>query len=144
MTLYSIVLLIHSWLRWLVLATGVAALARGRRSGPLPVVWLGLLDLQVVLGIVLYGWLSPITQVAFADMRAAMHDSVMRFWAVEHAFAMLVALIIAHVGRVMAKRATDETRGDRIMRVTIGLALLCIVAGVPWSAMRYGRPLFRF
>lgn len=142
--LYAPLLIVHSWLRWAVLLVGGAALVRGGRKSPLALAWLGLLDLQLVIGIALYGWLSPMTSVAFADFRGAMKDPVLRFWAVEHAFAMLLAVIVAHVGRIISKRTDDDARAARIMRVTIALSLLCIVAGVPWSIMKYGRPLFRF
>ena len=141
--LYAPLLVIHSWLRWAVLGVGAAALVRGGRKSPLALAWLGLLDLQLVIGIALYGWLSPMTSAAFADFRGAMKDSVLRFWAVEHAFAMLLAVIVAHVGRVLSKRADDDARAARIMQITIALSLLCIVAGMPWSVTKYGRPLFR-
>lgn len=144
MTLYAAVLFVHSWLRWLILALGATAVARGRRNDPIASAWMGLLDLQVVIGIALYGWLSPITQAVFANFKGAMHDTVLRFWAVEHAFAMLLAVIVAHAGRIIAKRTQDDDRAAHIMRITIIVSLLCIVVGVPWSALKYGRPLFRF
>lgn len=143
MTLYTAVLFVHSWLRWFILALGAAAVARGRRNDPIASAWLGLLDLQVVIGIALYGWISPITQAVFTNFKGAMHDAVLRFWAVEHGFAMLLAVIVAHVGRIIAKRAQDDDRAVRIMRLTIVISLICVVAGVPWSVMKYGRPLFR-
>ena len=37
---------------------------------------------------------SPMTQAAFADFGGAMGNSVMRFWAVEHIFGMLVASLL--------------------------------------------------
>lgn len=144
MTLYSAVLFVHSWLRWIILLLGVTAIVRGRRNDPVASAWMGLLDLQIVIGITLYGWLSPITQAAFADFKGAMHDAVPRFWGVEHAFAMLLAAFVAHAGRIIAKRTQDDERAAAIMRITIVLALLCIVVGVPWSPLKYGRPLFRF
>lgn len=143
MTVYTVLLSIHSWLRWLVLALGCVALTRGGRRDPLASAWLGMLDLQVVIGLTLYFWLSPMTAAAFADPKSAMHDSVLRFWFVEHGFAMLVALIAAHVGWVRARRAESDEDAARVRRIAIAVALVAIVAGVPWSALKYGRPLFR-
>ena len=70
--MYGIVLLLHSLLRWLVLIAGLLAAARGisgwrsRRPWTLPDERAGLwftmtLDLQFLLGLLLYGVLSPIT-----------------------------------------------------------------------------------
>ncbi len=70
--MYGTVLLLHSLLRWLVLLTGLLAAARGisgwrsRRPWTLPDERAGFwfimtLDLQFLLGLLLYGVLSPIT-----------------------------------------------------------------------------------
>ena len=47
------------------------------------------LDLQMLLGLLLYGMLSPFTRQAMQDFGAAMRDSTLRFWAVEHLTMML-------------------------------------------------------
>jgi hypothetical protein len=78
-----------------------------------------------------------------ADFGAAMRESVARFWAVEHVTLMLVAVGVAHVGRVLARKAaTPEARRSRLL-LCFTIALVAIVAATPWPGLRAGRPLFR-
>jgi uncharacterized membrane protein len=153
--MYPAVLLIHSWLRWIVVLAGLVALVRaiagwsgGRRwtsaDNRLGAVFTGTLDLQLVLGLLLYLWLSPITRAAFDDMGAAMRVSAMRFWLVEHLFGMIVAVVLAHVGRVRIRRATDARQRHRIAAIFFGLALVIIFITIPWPGLPYARPLIRW
>ena len=149
--MYSTFLLLHSWLRWLALLAGagatVFALGRGgealRRTGQWGLIFMIALDVQLLLGLVLYGVLSPYTAVAMNDFGAAMRDPVVRFWAVEHLTMMLSAVILVHVGRVLARKAVDvETKRKRLL-IFFGLAVLLLLLGMPWPGMATGRPLFR-
>jgi hypothetical protein len=133
--MHAAVLFVHSLLRWFVLAAAIYAVVRafGRdyRAGR----WFSrLLDLQVALGLLLY-WLSPITSSALTNMAGAMQNRVVRFWAVEHVFSMLVAVALVHIG---AARAHKGKGGVAILYL---LALLMILIGIPWPFMPYGRPL---
>jgi hypothetical protein len=133
--MHAAVLFIHSLLRWAVLAAGlyaVAAAARGKgRAGRyFPI----LLDIQVVAGLLLYG-LSPITSSAIGNLGAAMQNRVVRFWAVEHVFTMLVALALAHIGLSRAKA------GKGGVALLYLLALVAVLVGTPWPFFPYGRPL---
>jgi len=151
---YAALLTIHSWLRWLVLLAGITAFVRAAvgASGRKP--WtpsddragfwfVTSLDIQALLGIIMYAFLSPLTHAAFADIGAAMKDSVLRFWIVEHTFGMIVGLAFAHVGRVRARK-TDSLRRHRVVAIFFGLALVAILAAIPWPGMPAGRPLLRW
>ena len=120
--IYAGVLVIHSWLRWLVILTGLVAVVRAAAgaAGSKPWTpaddragfWFSIaLDVQFLLGLILYVFLSPLTHAAFSDFASAMKDSVQRFWAVEHIVGMLIAIALVHVGRAKARktslRATD-------------------------------------
>jgi heme A synthase len=112
----------HSGLRYLVLLAALGAvialayaLATGRmdRSARvLPVVFTGLLDLQVLLGIGL------VIGGVFPDA------------AVGHLVMMVLALVAAHGASVMGKRAGTERREMIIRLVGIVLALLLIAGGI--------------
>ena len=151
---YLLTLTLHSWFRWLVLLLGLIALVRaisgmtGRRS------WTSIddragflftmsLDLQVLIGLILYAWLSPITHEAFRDFSGAMKSIGLRFWAVEHIFGMVVALALAHVGRVRIRKA-DSSRRHKLALIFFGLAFVAILASIPWPGTPYGRPLLRW
>jgi hypothetical protein len=151
---YLATLTLHSWLRWLVVLTGVVAFARavagaggGRpwtAADDRPGFWFTmLLDLQVLIGLLLYVWLSPITHQAFRDVGAAMKSSSLRFWAVEHIFGMLVALALAHVGRARIRKA-DTSRRRRLAAIFFGLALVAILASIPWPGTPNARPLLKW
>lgn len=151
--MYTTALLLHSWLRWLVLGLGVALLttavaySRGGREWSdaierLRKGFLGGLDVQVLLGLVLFGLLSPITRAGMADIAAAMADSARRFYLVEHVFGMLLGVVVAHVGLARAKRVSAETR-PRAVWITMALWLVITLASIPWPGLPYGRPLFR-
>jgi hypothetical protein len=152
--LYAVVLLIHSYLRWVVILAGLLAVGRAvsGSSGRKP--WtpaddragfwfVTAIDLQMLLGIFLYGFLSPFTRQAFGDFGAAMQDPTQRFWAVEHIAGMLIGLALVHVGRARTRR-TDSLRRHKVAAIFFGLALAAILASVPWPGMPAGRPLLRW
>jgi hypothetical protein len=150
--MYSLVLALHSWIRWGVLAAGLFATfaaatdatgARRARSDRAGLAFVTLADIQLLLGILLYLVLSPFTKEALRDFGAAMHNPGLRFWAVEHSMTMLVAVILVHVGRVLARSAkTPASRRVRQM-VCFGLATALMVIAIPWPGMTNGRPLLR-
>ena len=146
--MYSIVLILHSWLRWFAIFAGLGATATATAPGTARSEKTGLLfiiamDLQMLLGVLLYGFLSPNTTAMFSDFGAAMRDPVSRFWVVEHPVMMLGAVVFAHLGRVLARKApTPAARRTRLL-LCFGLATLLIIAATPWPGMRAGRELFR-
>jgi hypothetical protein len=68
---------------------------------------------------------------------------VARFWAVEHIGTMTVAVIAAHVGRVLARRATTAGAQRLPLLICFSIALVAVLAAIPWPGLRAGRPLFR-
>jgi hypothetical protein len=149
--MYSAVLLLHSWLRWLALGAGVAsvfaAFGKGgdavRSAERWGLIFMIALDVQLLLGLLLYGTLSPFTTQAMQDFGGAMRDPLLRFWAVEHFTMMLGAAILVHVGRILARSAKDVEKKRKRMLICFGIALLLILVGIPWPWMTVGRPLFR-
>jgi hypothetical protein len=153
LAVYSIVLTIHSWLRWVALLLGVTATlnaflyrddtadrARGQRWD-----WLLMLalDLQVLFGLLLYFGLSPFTREAMNNVERAVSDPGLRFWAITHVAMMVVALVAVRAGRVFAM-ADTSSRARRTGRyICFAVAVMAMVAGVPWPGLANGRPLFR-
>jgi hypothetical protein len=152
--MYSTVLLIHSWLRWAVILAGLFAIVRGMGGWSGVKAWtriddragfwfIATLDLQVLLGLVLYLFLSPLTTGAFDDFGGAMRNSVLRFWAVEHTFGMIIGVALAHIGRARARKATAAKK-HRTTVIFYVLALIAILVSIPWPGMPAGRELFRW
>jgi hypothetical protein len=147
--MYPLVLSLHSVLRWVVVALALWGLARAftAKDAPwssadeTPRRWLPhAFTLQLVLGLWLYGMLSPSTKLAMSDMGAAMKDPTLRFWAVEHFTVMLIALALVHIGGARARRATEPAAKRGAMRIFFGLATALVLWGIPWVS----RPLVRF
>jgi hypothetical protein len=153
--MYSVVLFTHSWLRYLVLGFGITLLVlcvRGLRGGAwtwtekserIHVLFTAILDVQFLLGLLLYFKLSPVTQAALANMGAAMKEPTLRFFGVEHIATMLIALIVAHIGRARSKRKQGKARFKSVL-ITQSVWLLLTLAAIPWPVLDVGRPLFRF
>lgn len=138
-------LIIHSYLRWLVLLAGLFAVAKavagyggkaayGAADLRISRIFVGLLDLQFLLGLVLY-FVSPVTRGAMKDMAAAMQEAHVRFFVAEHPAMMVLALVVAHAASVWARKSPTD-RG-KFQRSSLGfaLALGLIVAGIPWFRM---------
>ena len=139
--MYGVLLFLHGLIRWVVLFAAIWAIARPKERRP-GLVFVASLDAQVLLGVVLYLFASPITHAAFTAMGEAMKNHELRFWIVEHPFAMIFALVCAHVGRVRMRRAKDAELSGRRARLWTSLALIALVIGQPWPGLPYGRPLF--
>lgn len=145
--MYELILAAHSWLRWVALMSGVMAVvmaaavpARADRWGLILVI---ALDLQFLFGLALYLVLSPNTKAIFDNFGAAMRDPVARYWAVEHISLMLFAVVMAHVGRVLARKATSPAAKRTRLLVCFVLSTVAMIAATPWPGMANGRPLFR-
>lgn len=100
-------------------------------------------DLQVLLGLVLYFGLSPVTTAGLNDLSAAMHTPILRFWTFIHIGAMFGGMLLVRVGRVLAM--TANTADARRVRkgLAFAAALAVMVAAIPWPGTAAGRPLFR-
>lgn len=149
--MYSALLHAHSGLRWVVLALGITVLVQAAKgfgsSEPwekaqdkLQLAFIAALDIMMLIGLGLYFVFSPITQAAFQDMGAAMSDTTLRFFAVEHIFEMLIAIVVAHVGRAVGKRKVEKR--NRIVTITTAIWLLLTFIAIPWPFMPVSRGLF--
>ncbi len=153
--MYPVLIVLHSWLRWAVVLLGLVAVFRaisGRSSGR---AWgtrddsagrfyTILFDVQLLIGLLLYVFASPIVTMARQHMGESMANDVTRFWLVEHPFGMIVALALAHIGRVrVRKAATDRSRFGRAA-LFYGLSLLVALLTTPWPGLAHGRPLFHW
>ena len=151
--MYSAVLTIHSWMRWITLGLAICATVNAFRQpqgtgARLPGRWWDTLfmlavDLQVLFGLVLYFGLSPFTQQAMTNIGLAMRTPALRFWALEHAGGMFAAVILVRIGRVMAANARNLALARTRRLVFFALATVVMLGSIPWPGLANGRPLFR-
>ena len=151
--MYTPVLAIHSWLRWVTLLLAVGATINAWRpdrdlsAQPPGRQWdtffMMALDFQVLFGLLLYFGLSPLTKIGLENLSLAVSQPAIRFWTLSHFGAMVAATILVRVGRVMAINA--KTPGDRRKWRFLFFALTtaAILIGIPWPGMANARPLFR-
>ncbi len=142
--MHDLVLLLHSWVRWIAILTGVLAIASAfgvggdARNNRWALFFTIALDLQFLFGLVLLA-----TGVDFGRMGEVMKDSTARFYAVEHPTMMVLAIALAHMGRAFARKALTPASARTKSIIFFGLATVLLLVGTPWPGMRDSRPLFR-
>ena len=150
--MYPVVLALHSVLRWVVLVAGLLAIARActgwtsdrqwtTADGRAGLFFTIVLDLQLLVGLLLHLVLSPLTQMAFENVAATMGNPILRFWVVEHPFGMVIALVLAHVGRVRIRKAVSDLSRHKLAALFFGIALVVILLLTPWPGTLNARPL---
>ena len=152
--MYTALLAIHSWLRWPVLLAGLAAVILGITGAAARRPWGATdeaagrwfvtgLDVQMLIGIVIYVFLSPFTMSAWGDMAETMRNGPLRLIVIEHQVGMIAAVALAHIGRARIRKTSDPARRHRLAAIFFGLALVAALVTIPWPFMGGGRPLFR-
>ena len=145
--MYVFLLAFHNVTRWVVLIAALVALVWAlqgwlgrrpfeRRHRLANVVFVASMDLQLLVGLALYV-VSPLVRAALGDMASAMRISDLRFFAVEHISIMLVAVVLAHVGSALARRAPDDRAKHGRTLLWFGLSTAAMLVSIPWW-----RPLF--
>lgn len=140
----QLVLSLHSIVRWAVVIVGVIAVVRafigwfgGRQwqqlDDRLGLGFTSVLDINLLLGLLLYFFFSPLTTNAFKDFGAAMGNSSVRFFLVEHSLVMIVAVVLAHIGRSRSKKASEDKSKFKQAAIFFGVAMLAVLAAIPWS-----------
>ena len=148
--MYPIINTLHSILRWLIVLAALFVMIRAVTGISFKRGWMkmdnnaglwytSLLDLQVLLGIILYFFLSPTTKIALQNFGGAIGDPVMRFFAVEHVIGMLVAVVVAHVGRSLVRRASTPVQKHRRSITWTVVSLLIVLASIPWPFLAAGQ-----
>ncbi|GIV39435.1 MAG: hypothetical protein KatS3mg033_1235 [Thermonema sp.] len=144
MSFYQILLFLHSWLRWAILLTALWVLIRSFRGwqmglpfkksdNGMQAAFVGMMHLQLVLGLLLYFVFSPFGLDAFAQgAKVVMKNAGLRYWAVEHATVMLLAVILAQVGRTKSKRARAHKQKFKHAFVFFLISLILMLSRIPW------------
>ena len=143
--MHDLVLVLHSWVRWAAIVAGVlATLTAIASSSNLPgnkrwgLYFTIALDVQFLLGLLLL-----LTSSAFGNMGETMKDATARFYAVEHPTIMVVAIALAHMGSVLARKAKTPAAARTKSIIFFSLATLLLIVGTPWPGRLDSRPLFR-
>ena len=148
------VLIFHNLLRWAVLIFALWTLINalsgtfGKRAyrksdNQSSLFFMISCDIQLLLGLILYfsgAWFEK----AKSGMGDVMKNAYDRFFTVEHAGMMLLAWILVHLGRSAVNRAPERNKHKKML-IFFGLALLIILASIPWPFREeIARPLYRW
>ncbi|MGQ7870066.1 hypothetical protein [Sunxiuqinia sp. sy24] len=142
--MYTGFLHLHNTLRWLILLVALVTLLKyfmgwfsqkswKKSDNILGIIFTAAMDLQLLTGLVLYFFLSPITNAAFQNFGAAMKNADLRFYAVEHFLMMLIAVVLVHIGRSKSKKAVQPRKKFGISLIFFGIAYIIMLAAIPWS-----------
>ncbi len=154
--MYSFLLHLHSWNRWLIIITGVLAIVTSfmgwqqkrseflKKDHIIAASFIGFLHLQLIIGLLLQFVYSPIAKAAMSDFGAAMKNTELRFWAVEHLIAMVLVVAIAQIGRIKSKKNSAPSKGYKQAFVFYLVSAIIMLASIPWGLIHPARPLFRF
>ena len=153
--MYTIILTIHSLLRWLVLISLIYAIFRAY-SGLLSNrtftkfdnsvrTWtVTIAHIQLLEGLWLY-FISPIIKYFLQNFKEAVHQGEIRFYGMEHSFLMILAIVILTIGSAKTKRKRTDKNKFIAMAVWFTIGLLIILVSIPWPfSPLSGRPYFRW
>ncbi|MBW6537628.1 MAG: hypothetical protein K0B11_21645, partial [Mariniphaga sp.] len=142
--MYTGLLHTHNMFRWLVLILLVVVVVYAikgwagkkkwtKRDKITGLVLTIFMDVQFLVGLILYAFVSPFTKAAFADFGAAMKNAGLRFYAIEHILIMLIALVFVHIGKSKSKKLHVPWKKHRAAAIWYGLALVLVLVGIPWD-----------
>ena len=138
--MYNFLLHFHSGLRWLILLAAIIAVFKSiaglfgggkyaKFDNILAASFVGMMHLQLLIGLILYFFLSPWT----SNFTFNMSDPTIRFWSVEHLALMLFAVVAAQVGRSISKKTDDNQVKFRFQSIFFGISLVLMLLGIPWG-----------
>lgn len=152
--MYSILLPLHSMIRWLVLICLLFTIYRAYRGwfkqahfskidNILRTLTVNVVQIQFCIGIVLY-FLSPIVKYFLHNFSEAVHFREIRFFGMEHITMMVLAVAVITIGSGKVSKTADDLRKYKVMAIWFTIALLIILTSIPWSfSPLTSRPNFR-
>ncbi len=136
-------LITHSLFRWLVLISLVYAIYRAYRGWYTKREftkfdntvrhWTATIShIQLMIGIWLY-FMSPLVSYFWTNVSQIIHDRHPRFFGLEHASIMILAIVIISIGSAKAKRKPTDLEKFKTMAIWYTVGLVLIFVNIPWS-----------
>lgn len=133
---------LHSGLRWILLIVLVYAIFNAstkRKEGAkyntkdklLNIITMVLFHTQFLIGLVAY-FISPIVKAGWNNFGAAMKDSQVRFFMMEHFILMLLAAVLITIGHKKAKMAVDPRKKHARIFLWYTIVLIITLIAIPW------------
>ncbi|UUO06231.1 hypothetical protein M4951_23105 [Blastopirellula sp. J2-11] len=143
----------HSLTRWIVLLSAFWALAQAwhgllcrrkwtRSDTRAGLTFTTVANLQFLLGLFLYVS-SPHIKPLFGDPAYAFSSYMAFFLTAYHPSMMFLAIGFAQAVYSVAKRVEDDRKKFRWAAYGYSLAIVLMIAAIPWPSYSFGRPFFR-
>lgn len=142
--MYTGLLHLHNFLRWVILILLVIALVRHYRGmnarasytpGDRKIDLFLMIASHTTLLIGLYQWFTGpwgLKNIQAQGFGEVMKNASFRFFAVEHFVAMLIAIVLITIGRASGKPATAGAAQHKKAFILFLVALILILISVPW------------
>lgn len=151
--MYSGMLHLHNFLRWIILILLLVAIYKHFvdrhkpfTAGHKKIDLFLLISCDIMLLVGLYQWISGnagLKAIQNYGMGDVMKTPALRFFAVEHFTAMLLAIILVHLGYSYGKKSVPDGQKHKRILWFFGVALLLILISIPWPFREnIGRSLF--
>src|SRR5687768_2475117 len=152
--MYYTLIILHSLVRWLLLASLLLAIYRSWRG------WLGrkgyfkwdntlraatitLANVQMGIGIGLY-FSSPLVDIFWKNFSVEVSNRGTRFFGMEHSLMMIIAVTFITIGGSQARRRPLAGQKFKAMAIWFTIALVIIFVSIPWPfSPMAARPWFR-
>jgi hypothetical protein len=152
--MHDVLIFLHSTLRWFLLISLVVAISIAishwfsdgkftKNSELLRKMTATLAHVQLLIGLWLYV-ISPEVNSLFSNFSEAVKVRNVRFFAMEHSLAMVIAVVLITVGSILTKRLKDEKSKLRSQIIWFSIALLIVFMMIPWPFLSFSvhRPYF--
>lgn len=152
--LYTIMLVLHSLLRWFVLISLIYTAYRAYKG------WFSkslytvqdlkvtratviIAHIQLLVGLILYAS-SPLIHNLISNFGEAVQQSSIRFYGMEHSILMIIAIVLITIGSAKSKKEAEDIRKFKTVAIWFTIALLIILVSIPWPFSPLdARPWFR-
>lgn len=132
--MYTFLVHAHSGLRYLILLVAAVVIIKSligwlskssyaKIDKILAPSYVGLMHLQLLIGLILYFGLSPLVTYQ-------MSDKFSRYWSVEHIAIMILAVVAAQVGRSISKKKSEDTTKFKLQTILFGSSLIIVLLGL--------------
>ncbi|MEJ5056122.1 hypothetical protein WH223_17885 [Sphingobacterium sp. MYb382] len=140
--MFATLLILHSIIRWLLLATLIAGITRSyyglktnklyRQSDRfLGLSCISIAHIQLLIGLSLYS-LSPIVNYFLQNFKEGVHLREIRFFGMEHSLMMVIGVILISVATIKLKAKNNDRDKFKTILIWYSIALFIIFTSIPW------------
>ncbi len=89
--------------------------------------------IQLIIGFIAYFLSAQFQYLLDNGMGAAMKESEIRYFIIEHPLIMILSIVLITIGFSKHKRKTSDKEKFKVIAIYYGLALIFILSRIPWS-----------